>query len=161
MTSVAYIALGGNVGDVLQNFRFASSRISELGQIVQRSRVYETPPWGKADQDPFLNATIELHTSLWPEPLLDHLLDIENACGRTRTERWGPRTLDLDLLSFDQIRHETPKLTLPHPCCFDRAFVLLPWAEIAPNWRFLDGPTLVERLREVDLTGIRKTADPW
>lgn len=161
MTSVAYIALGGNVGDVLQSFRFACSRISELGRVVRRSRVYETPPWGKADQDPFLNATIELHTSLLPEQLLNHLLDIENACGRTRTERWGPRTLDLDLLSFDQIRHETPKLTLPHPCCFDRAFVLLPWAEIAPDWRFLDGPTLMERLRELDLTGIRKIEDPW
>jgi 2-amino-4-hydroxy-6-hydroxymethyldihydropteridine diphosphokinase len=101
---------------------------------VAHSRFYRTPPWGLLEQPPFLNAAAELETAHGPHELLDALLQIERDAGRVRDgERWGPRTLDLDLLHMDGVALHDERLTLPHPRIAERAFVLLPLAELAPD----------------------------
>jgi 2-amino-4-hydroxy-6-hydroxymethyldihydropteridine diphosphokinase len=102
--------------------------------VVTRSRFYRTPPWGPVEQPDFVNAAIAVETSLEPHVLLDTLLSIERAFGRVRDgERWGPRTLDLDLLAYGERTIDDERLTLPHPRLAERAFVLLPLADVAPE----------------------------
>jgi 2-amino-4-hydroxy-6-hydroxymethyldihydropteridine diphosphokinase len=133
----ALIALGGNVGDVRATFKKAIPHICGTAQaaLIGRSSDYRTPPWGDEDQAPFVNAAIEIDTDLDPHALLFVLQKVEQKFGRTRDKerRWGPRTLDLDLIAYDDIALESPDLTLPHPRLFERAFVLVPLAEIAPD----------------------------
>jgi 2-amino-4-hydroxy-6-hydroxymethyldihydropteridine diphosphokinase len=131
----AFIALGANLGDRLATLREAASRLGELGVVEAASSVYETDPVGYLDQPPFLNAVVQLRTTLPPEEILRRLLAIEAAMGRTRTFRNAPRTLDLDLLLLGDERLNVPGLTLPHPRLHERAFVLVPLAELAPNAR--------------------------
>ena len=113
------IALGGNVGDVRATFNKAISNICGMTQaaLLARSSDYTTPPWGEEDQAPFTNACIEIETSLDPHALLFTLHKIEKKFGRDRANetRWGPRTLDLDLIAYDDVRIDKPELTLPHP----------------------------------------------
>ena len=113
------IALGGNVGDVRATFNKAISNICGMTQaaLLARSSDYATPPWGEEDQAPFINACIEIETSLDPHALLFTLHKIEKKFGRDRAHetRWGPRTLDLDLIAYDDVRIDKPELTLPHP----------------------------------------------
>ncbi|RIX45177.1 MAG: 2-amino-4-hydroxy-6-hydroxymethyldihydropteridine diphosphokinase [Rhodocyclales bacterium GT-UBC] len=133
--SLAYVALGANLGDPAATVRAAFAALSNLpdSRLLRTSSLYRTAPVGLADQPEFINAAAALETSLTPEALLDTLFDIEARFGRIRAERNGPRTLDLDLLLYDNLSLALPRLTLPHPRLHLRAFVLYPLAEIAPG----------------------------
>ena len=153
------IALGGNVGDVRATFQKAISNICGMMQatLLSRSSDYATPPWGELDQDRFINACIEIETSLDPHALLFTLHKIEKKFGRDRAKehRWGPRTLDLDLIAYDDASINQPDLTLPHPRLFERAFVLVPLAEIVPE-RVIAGHRVRDALKRVDTAGIER-----
>ena len=131
--ATAYIGLGANLGDRAATLREAVRRLEELGQVSAVSSLYETEPVGYGEQPPFLNAVATLETPLAPEEILAGLLAIERALGRRRSFRNAPRTIDLDLLLVDDLMRETPELSLPHPRMHERAFVLVPLAEIAPH----------------------------
>jgi 2-amino-4-hydroxy-6-hydroxymethyldihydropteridine diphosphokinase len=158
----ALIALGGNVGDVRATFVKAIANICGMAQaaLKARSSDYATPPWGEEQQDPFVNACIEIDTSLDPHALLFTLHRIEKKFGRDRARerRWGPRTLDLDLIAYDEVSIDKPELTLPHPRLFERAFVLVPLAEIAPN-RLIAGRTVAAALAGLSVEGIERLPD--
>lgn len=128
----AYIGLGANLGDRAATLREAVRRLGEHGRVAAVSSLYETEPVGFREQPPFLNAALALETALAPTELLDALIAIERAMGRVRTFRNAPRTLDLDILLLGGVAR-TPGLTLPHPRLHERAFVLAPLAEIAPD----------------------------
>jgi len=154
----ALIALGGNVGDVRATFRHAIPEICRRAQatLVARSSDYVTPPWGEERQPPFINACIEIATDSPPHALLGLLHEVERMFGRDRARetRWGPRTLDLDLIAYDDVGVDTPDLTLPHPRLFERGFVLVPLAEIAPDRR-IAGRRVDEAATSVSRDGIR------
>jgi len=158
----ALIALGGNVGDVRGTFGKAIAHICGMAQatLLARSFDYRTPPWGEQAQAPFVNACIEIETSLDPHALLFTLQKIEKRFGRDRAKelRWGPRTLDLDLLAYDEAVINQPDLTLPHPRMFERAFVLVPLAEIAPD-RIIAGRSVAAALSQVPTEGIERLPD--
>ncbi len=153
------IALGGNVGDVRMTFARAIPLIVARSNatLLARSSDYETPPWGDTAQPPFINACIRLSTSVGPHALLVMLHEVEDKFGRDRTHerRWGPRPLDLDLLAYDDIAMASDDLILPHPRLFERAFALVPLAEIAPD-RVIAGQTPLQALRGVETEGIRR-----
>jgi 2-amino-4-hydroxy-6-hydroxymethyldihydropteridine diphosphokinase len=156
------IALGGNVGDVRATFETAISDICSLAKasLLARSSDYVTPPWGDTEQPPFTNACIEIETSIGPLELLAVLQRIERTLGRDRTKerRWGPRSLDLDLIAYDDVTIDRPELTLPHPRWFERAFVLVPLAEIAPD-RQIAARSVAAVLEEVGRAGITRLPD--
>jgi 2-amino-4-hydroxy-6-hydroxymethyldihydropteridine diphosphokinase len=158
----ALIALGGNVGDVRATFRKAITNICAMAQaaLLARSSDYATPPWGEEEQARFVNACIEVETSLDPHALLFILHEVERKFGRKREKerRWGPRTLDLDLIAYDDVAIDKPELTLPHPRLFERAFVLVPLAEIAPD-RLISGRRIAEALADVSTDGIERLPD--
>jgi len=158
----ALIALGGNVGDVRKTFRRAISNICGMTQsaLIARSSDYATPPWGNEQQARFINACIEIETDLDPHALLFTLHKIEKKFGRDRTKetRWGPRSLDLDLIAYDDVKIDRPELTLPHPRLFERAFVLVPLAEIAPD-RLIAGQTPRNAIARLSTDGIERLAD--
>jgi 2-amino-4-hydroxy-6-hydroxymethyldihydropteridine diphosphokinase len=157
----AYLALGGNVGDVRTTFDSAIARLCDGADVrlKARSSDYRTPPWGVTDQPPFINAVIAVSTSLQPHDLLGRAQACERAFGRDRADerRWGPRTLDIDLLAYDNLTLDDATLTLPHPKIFERAFVLVPLAEIAPNL-VIAGIPVREALVRADAAGIEKLA---
>ena len=130
--SIAYLSVGSNMGDRGANLRFALKSLAELDGIqpLRGSAIYETSPWGPVAQENFLNACIELETSLSPDELLTVCQDIEHAAARSREIHWGPRTLDIDILLYDDITIETPRLTIPHPRMKERMFVLVPLMEL-------------------------------
>lgn len=156
------IALGGNVGEVRETFRKAIANICGMAQaaLVARSSDYETPPWGDEQQAPFINACIEIETSLDPHALLFTLHKVEKKFGRDRANerRWGPRTLDLDILAYDDVTIDKPELTLPHPRLFERAFVLVPLVEIAPD-RLIAGQSPRQALASLSAIGIKRLPD--
>jgi len=152
----AYISLGSNLGDSLLTLRQAAAALRALGTVVAASPVYETDPVGLKEQPAFLNAVVELVTALEPLPLLDALLAIEAECGRERGIRFGPRTLDLDLIWYDGMRLESDRLTLPHPRAHEREFVLRPLADIAPGID-LHGETVATLLEQLPPQGVRAT----
>ena len=158
--TLAYVALGSNLGNPRQQLLDAMEALANLPEtrLLQRSRLYRTPPWGVLEQPPFINAAVELDTALPPHALLDALLAIEQRAGRVRAERNGPRTLDLDLLHVDDVRLADPQLTLPHPRMAERAFVLLPLHDIAPTLRLPGQATVAELLARLDLTGCERLA---
>jgi dihydropteroate synthase len=129
------LALGGNVGDKAKSLRNALRAIAgEEGiELSAVSRLYRTAPWGKTDQDWFVNACALARTSLKPEALLERVKRLEVELGREPRERWGPRVIDIDLIAYDDVTLKAERLTLPHPELFNRAFVLMPLAEIAPD----------------------------
>lgn len=133
--SLAYIALGANLGDPAATVNAAFAALDQLPQsrLLAKSALYRTAPVGIAEQPEFVNAAALIETTLAPEALLDALLAIEQAFGRVRAERNGPRTLDLDILLYDDLTLATPRLTLPHPRLHLRAFVLQPLADLAPD----------------------------
>jgi 2-amino-4-hydroxy-6-hydroxymethyldihydropteridine diphosphokinase len=155
----AIIALGGNVGDVRATFKAAIIDICAQAQarLLARSSDYATPPWGEEQQPPFVNACIEIETALAPGALLGALQAVERTFGRDRTKerRWGPRTLDLDLIAYDDLTLRTKALTLPHPHVLERAFVLVPLAEIAPE-RKIGGRSVEAALADVSSAGIER-----
>jgi 2-amino-4-hydroxy-6-hydroxymethyldihydropteridine diphosphokinase len=154
-----FIALGGNVGDVRATFDQAIAMLCDgpEAQLTARSSDYLTPPWGVTDQPPFTNAVIAVSTTLAPHTLLSRAQACERALGRDRDreQHWGPRTIDLDLLAYDDLALNDVTLTLPHPHLFERAFVLVPLAEIAPD-RVIAGIRVSDALKRVDMTGIEK-----
>ncbi|MBR0992284.1 2-amino-4-hydroxy-6-hydroxymethyldihydropteridine diphosphokinase [Bradyrhizobium japonicum] len=156
------IALGGNVGDVRATFAKAIAHVCGMAQaaLIARSADYATPPWGDEEQAPFVNACVEIETDLDPHALLFVLQKVEQKFGRTRNKerRWGPRTLDLDMIAYDDISLQKPDLTLPHPRLFERAFVLVPLAEIAPD-RVILGMRVRDGLSSVSTQGIERLPD--
>lgn len=133
----ALIGLGSNLGDPVAHCREAVRRLEShpLVTVLRCSSLYRTEPVGKTDQGWFVNGVVLCTTDLEPEGLLDLLQELERDMGRVRGERWGPRILDLDLLSYGQVIGESQRLTLPHPRLHERRFVLIPLLEIAPRWR--------------------------
>jgi 2-amino-4-hydroxy-6-hydroxymethyldihydropteridine diphosphokinase len=155
----ALLALGGNVGDVRATFECAVAMLCDGGEVrvIARSSDYRTPPWGVTDQPAFVNCCLRIGTSLTPRALLARAQAVETALGRNRAgeRRWGPRTIDIDLIAYDEVRCTEPDLTLPHPRVLERAFVLVPLAEIAPDW-LIDGTTVAAALARLDAGGIEK-----
>lgn len=159
--TLAAIALGANLGDRLATLQHAVDRLSVLGEVVAVSSVFETDPVGYLDQPAFFNAVLLLETDIPPESLLRSLLKIEADLGRVRTFANAPRAIDLDLLLYGDELRDTPDLTLPHPRMHDRAFVLVPLAEIAPDMRH---PRLDMRISNLldslpDRNGVRLTEE--
>lgn len=129
-----YLLIGGNVGNRLQNLEKAAELIgAKVGKILRRSAIYETEAWGKNDQPAFLNQVLLAATSLQPQALLQTILGIEQEMGRARQEKYGPRTIDIDILLFDDLVLETGELAIPHPQLHLRRFALTPLAEIAAS----------------------------
>lgn len=155
----AFIAFGGNVGDARATIDRAIAAFCDGAHVtlVARSSDYRTPPWGVTEQPPFVNACIAVETRLSPRGLLDRAQEVERAFGRDRHRetRWGPRTLDVDLLAYDDVTLDEPMLTLPHPRLFERAFVLVPLVEIAPA-AAIGGRSLAEALQRLDRSGIAR-----
>jgi 2-amino-4-hydroxy-6-hydroxymethyldihydropteridine diphosphokinase len=141
--TLAYVGLGSNLGDREAAIR----RAAELIGAQRLSPIVETDPWGYVDQPRFLNAAAEVETSLAPRPFLDHLLDVERRLGRERIgHRWGPRTIDLDLLLWGDERVSEPGLEVPHPRVLERLFVLEPLAALAPDRKIPGNGTVSEAL---------------
>ena len=164
-----YLSLGANLGARAQALREALRRLARLPgtRLVRASAFYETAPWGKTDQPPFLNGAACLSTRLAPEALLAACQEIERALGRVRHEHWGARTLDIDLVygvrGGQAVRVVTPRLTLPHPYLLERAFVLVPLAEIAPELVLAGRPIAVwcEENGAQQVRRSEETAQPW
>jgi 2-amino-4-hydroxy-6-hydroxymethyldihydropteridine diphosphokinase len=149
------IGLGGNLGDPAASMREALNMIGahDACTVVQVSSFWRTPPWGKTDQADFINACAKIETTLAPPAFLALCLETERKLKRVRTERWGPRSIDIDILFFGKRMIREEGLTVPHPRIAERAFVLVPLAEIAPD-QILDGKTIRDRAMEIDRTGL-------
>ena len=143
MSTLAYVGLGSNLGDRETTIR----RAAELIGASRLSTIIETEPWGYENQPRFLNAVAEVETSLTPRSFLDHLLDVERRLGRERVgPRWGPRTVDLDLLLWDEEEIDEPGLQVPHPRLHERLFVLEPLAQLVPERKIPGNGTVSEAL---------------
>jgi 2-amino-4-hydroxy-6-hydroxymethyldihydropteridine diphosphokinase len=155
----ALLALGGNVGDSRAILDRAVTLLCDGTDIVLRARSsdYRTPPWGDEAQPPFINLCIAVTTALAPHALLDRAQAVERTLGRDRDRErhWGPRTADIDILTYDDITLADPDLTLPHPHLFERAFVLVPLAEIAGD-RVVAGRRIGDALAQLDTRGIER-----
>jgi 2-amino-4-hydroxy-6-hydroxymethyldihydropteridine diphosphokinase len=145
-----YLSLGSNLGDRKSYLQQAVLALSQLPQtsLINTSSIYETPPWGLKEQPAFLNVCVALDTQFSPHVLLSSCLKIEKAAGRERDIRWGPRVLDIDILIFGNVHIHEHGLTLPHPEMLNRAFVLMPLNEIAPELK------LENNLNQLDTTDI-------
>lgn len=146
MSNLVYLSLGSNVGDRAGQIGEAISRLEATGSVVAVSSLYETEPVDLTDQPWFLNCAVALETTLLPKPLMAALLRIEREMGRQRTPKKGPRTIDIDILLFDDVVMDSPEVTIPHPAMHQRRFVLEPMAEIAPNARH---PVMKKTIREL------------
>lgn len=142
----AYLSLGTNLGDRAYYLARAVEALTEHPaiQVLARSSIYETEPWGLPDQPQFWNLVLQVETDLPPLELLKFCQHIETELGRKRLVRWGPRTIDIDILLYDNISSDLPELTLPHPRMEERAFVLIPLREIAPQLRLPSGHLITE-----------------
>ena len=145
----AYVGVGANLGDPAANGGRALDLLGELGTVAARSSLYRTKPWGKEDQPWFVNAVALLETALEPPALLERLRALERRLGRVPGERWGPRIIDLDLLAYDDMESGDETLRLPHPHLSERAFVLVPLAEIDERYAVLR-----DRLEARELAGV-------
>jgi 2-amino-4-hydroxy-6-hydroxymethyldihydropteridine diphosphokinase len=155
----ALLGFGGNVGDVRATLEKAVALFADGSQVILRARSsdYVTPPWGVTDQPPFINLAIQVETALPPRALLERALEVERALGRDRARetRWGPRTIDIDLIAYDDLAIDEHDLILPHPRLFERAFVLVPLAEIVPD-RMIAGRKMRDALAAIDVAGIER-----
>ena len=153
----AFLSLGSNMGDRLEYLSKAIDKIAEIQgcNILNKSRVYETEPWGYENQEAFLNLCISIETSLSPYELLESLQTIELELDRVRKIHWGPRTIDIDILLFDDIICEDDKLTIPHPRMRERAFVLIPLYDIEKNL-IIDGIKLEDLINKIDTRVIKE-----
>jgi len=149
----AYLGLGSNMGDRQKELEFALEQLQKHPhiQLIQVATFLETDPEGYPEQDKFLNTAAAVETTLTPRQLLAALQQIEQDAGRVRTIRWGPRTLDIDILIYDNLISGDPDLTIPHPRMRERAFVLLPMLEIAPDLPVPpDGQTIKQLLNQLE-----------
>nr|WP_298102144.1 2-amino-4-hydroxy-6-hydroxymethyldihydropteridine diphosphokinase [uncultured Shinella sp.] len=151
----ASLGLGGNIGDPVQSMAEALRALNARSdcRVTAVSRLYRTPPWGKTDQDWFFNACALVETALAPEALLDTCLGIERDMKRERKERWGPRTIDIDVLTYEGVEQSGGRLELPHPRMTGRGFVLMPLSDIARDL-VVAGRTIGDWLQEADIAGI-------
>ena len=151
-----FLALGSNLGDRMDNLRAAVRLMPPKVQITSTSRIYETPPWGYLEQPPFLNQVVRGITTLEPEALLKYIKQLEIKMGRQPTVRYGPRLIDIDILFYDDLIRENRNLTVPHPRLHERAFVLVPLADLAPDYRHpVIGMSIQQLLSQVDARQIR------
>jgi len=159
-SATVYLGLGANLGDRLKNLRLALARLQTLAHLEEVSSLYETQPQGVTDQPLFFNAVCRLSTGLEPQALLRFLKNLEWELGRRPGgQTWGPRPIDLDILLYDDRLVDAPELTVPHPRLAERAFVLVPLCELAPELRHpLLGKTMKELLASVGKKGVRKIA---
>ncbi len=159
--SVAVLGLGGNIGDTRDLMREAIERLAQHPEIEvqQVSALYRTPPWGKTDQPPFLNAAIRIETRFPPAALLAAVLDIEKGLGRERSERWGPRTIDIDILLYGKNAVDQPGLRIPHPRLTERAFALAPLVDVMPEAEIAGRPAR-KWLAESDRAGMERVGEP-
>jgi 2-amino-4-hydroxy-6-hydroxymethyldihydropteridine diphosphokinase len=156
--SRAVLSLGGNMGDRAGTIRTAIAALKDEGVLVARSTLFETPPWGPVEQPPYLNAVVVVRGDRDAAGWLARAHELEQAAGRTREVRWGPRTLDVDIVTVADddgtpVVSDDPRLTLPHPHAHERAFVLLPWSTLEP------GAVLPGRGRVADLLDALPTDD--
>lgn len=152
---IVYLALGSNMGNRAANLKAAIMALPPQMEVKAKSQVYETPPWGYTNQEKFLNQVLKVQTYLQPEQLLKHLKRLEVALGREPTFQNGPRLIDIDILFYDDLVFESPTVTIPHPRLHERAFVLMPLMDIAPD---LVHPVKKQSIRELiafcDVSGI-------
>lgn len=146
MPRQVYLGLGSNLGDRAGYLRRARENLAPEVKLLRASSVYETPPWGYSDQPAFLNQVVEVQTDLEPEALLAKLKGIESELGRVKNFRYGPRCIDLDILFYENCVYQSERLTIPHPSLAERAFVLVPMNELAPNFIH---PLLHEHISEL------------
>jgi len=144
--SIIYLALGTNLGDRSANLRAAIKALSSEINVIAESKIYETPPWGYENQPAFLNMAVKCETNLEPKSLLKRLKQLEVRLGREQSFHWGPRLIDIDILFYDDLILNTEPLTLPHPRLHERAFVLVPLADIAPDFIH---PVLKKTIKEL------------
>ncbi len=149
------LGLGGNLNNPVRAMALALRTLDARAdcQVISVSRLYRTPPWGKTDQSFFYNSCAAVDTTLTPEALLDVCLDIERQMKRVRIERWGPRTIDIDVLTYGDLEQVEPLLTIPHPRMIERGFVLMPLADFAADL-VVKGRAIADWLRDVDVEGI-------
>jgi len=156
----AALSIGSNLGDRFTNLQFALDELAKSKcHILACSAVYETDPVGGVEQDPYLNVAVIVETELDPEALLRSALAVEDLAHRVRDVRWGPRTLDIDVIDVVGFSHATAELTVPHPRAHERAFVLVPLFEIAPAWKLGGTRPVSELLAEVENQKVTKCAD--
>ncbi|MCT9929763.1 2-amino-4-hydroxy-6-hydroxymethyldihydropteridine diphosphokinase [Planotetraspora sp. A-T 1434] len=155
------LALGSNLGRRIDYLQGAVDALFDAPGLsfVAVSPVYETDPVGGPEQDPYLNAVVIGEGMQDPRSLLDRAHNIENAFGRTRAERWGPRTLDVDLIMVGNLLSDDPELTLPHPRAHERAFVLVPWAQADPAAVLPGRGSVAALLADLDQSGVRLRRD--
>ncbi|MCJ2141725.1 2-amino-4-hydroxy-6-hydroxymethyldihydropteridine diphosphokinase [Methylobacterium sp. E-066] len=153
----AYLGIGSNIGDMAAMLDRAVAGLAATPGItfVARSADYRTPPWGKTDQPWFLNGAVAVDTDLDPHGLLDACLSVEHTLGRIREERWGPRVIDIDVLAYEGAMVDDARLVLPHRHVRERAFVLVPLAEIAPDL-VIGGERVADALAKLDQAGIER-----
>lgn len=154
--SRAVLSIGSNLGDRAAQLRTAVAEFADV--LLATSPVYETAPWGGVPQEPYLNAVLLVAGDETPAEWLARAHKAEDAAGRERTERWGPRTLDVDIVHVDGVLSEDPELRLPHPFAHERAFVLQPWLDVEPG-ATLSGRPLGYWLSTVDSAGISRRDD--
>jgi 2-amino-4-hydroxy-6-hydroxymethyldihydropteridine diphosphokinase len=159
--TVAVLGLGGNIGDTRGLMAAAVDHLSRHPEIKVEavSALYRTPPWGKTDQPPFLNAAVRIETRLSPEDLLQTVLNVEQALGRRRAERWGPRTIDIDILLYGTVAVDQPGLHIPHPRLKERAFALAPLVDVMPDAEVMGRPA-TEWLAASDRAGMQRLTEP-
>lgn len=155
----AVLGLGSNIGDRVGNIEDAIARLTADGvvKLVARSRYYRTAPWGVTDQDWFVNACITVKADVSARELLARCQAVENGMARVRTQRWGPRNIDVDILTFRDQKIVEPDLVVPHPRIAERAFVLVPLKDVAPDVR-IDGASIDEMLSRLDASDVQPLA---
>lgn len=155
-----YLGLGTNLGDRLRNLQKAISSLSPVMSVTAVSPIYQSDPWGVTDQPAFLNLCLQATTTLNPQTLLHYLKNLETELGRQKTIKWGPRLIDIDILLYNDKIVDTNNLTIPHPHMAERAFVLVPLADIAPDVRHpVYHKTITELKTAVDPTTLHKISD--
>ena len=159
MTNV-FLGIGGNLGDRRATMRLAVAEIRAVVEDVRVSSLYETAAWGVTDQPSFLNAVVRGSTELSPLELLDAMQAIENQLGRVRTQHWGPRAIDIDILLYGSDVIDVPRLKVPHPYMAQRGFVLRPLADLAAGLTLPDGSLVGELLTTIDQDDLRQIEGP-